>query len=74
MKTHNKTVKFACAKNAHAWTPLTLRHLPQRYASSHFVDKTKSHKASYNKILKIKLSEKPVKAAENSYRINYKIN
>ena len=30
---HNKTVKFACAKNAHAWTPLTLRHLPQRYVA-----------------------------------------
>ena len=29
---YNKSVKFACAKNAHAWTPLTLRHLPQPYA------------------------------------------
>ena len=30
----NKTVKFACAKNAHAWTTLTLRHLPQRRAKN----------------------------------------
>lgn len=30
-KTYNKSVKFACAKNAHTWTPLPLRHLPQRY-------------------------------------------
>jgi len=29
-ETYNNTVKLACAKAAHAWTPLTLRHLPQR--------------------------------------------
>ncbi len=30
IKTYNKSVKFTCAKNAHAWTPLTLRHLSRR--------------------------------------------
>jgi len=63
---HNKTVKFACAKNAHAWTPLTLRHLPRRYVAVNLAQK---HLINYIKICKYELNQKQVKAAENNDRI-----